>query len=89
MGSLYVLAGVLGFATLALGVDEEAHEPALVALAVAALVFGALLVALAERLPEGYKIPVLSAAPVLASVAVVAYGRADTPYLLFYVWIGV
>ncbi len=89
MGLLYLAAAALTFGTLELGLHPGAREAEIAALAAISLLAGALLVAFAKRLPEFFKLPVLYSGLVLATAVVVASGQAVTPYLLFYVWIGV
>jgi diguanylate cyclase (GGDEF)-like protein len=89
MAFLYLAGGLIGIGTVALGVDPEADETLLACLAVGALAIAAVLAALAERLPRNVMLPSLALGLALTTAAVIASSEADTPYALFYVWIGV
>jgi diguanylate cyclase (GGDEF)-like protein len=89
MAFLYLAGGLIGLGTVVLGVDPEADSTLLAGLAAGALAISALLAALAERLPRNVMLPSIALGLALTTAAVFASGEADTPYALFYVWIGV
>ena len=89
LGVMYLCAGALGLVTLIAGVEVQADVTALTALAAVALAAGTGLVVWAPRMPERFLGFAMAAGVVMTSAAVLAFGEADSPYSLFYVWIGV
>lgn len=83
---LWIAAGSSGVLTLAAGVDAAVHRPSIMGLALTAIAIGLVMLVLARRLSPHWFMPVLCAAVVLITGAVLASGEADTPYVMFYFW---
>ena len=88
MAFLYVCAGVIGLGVIILSDDIHANEGLIAGVASVALLGGIVLMAVGRHLPSALTAAALSAGLVLVSVAVIASGHADSPYVLFYIWIG-
>lgn len=88
LGGLFIAAGIVALVTLSTGVDELVQRSAIRALACLAIAFGIAVVLAAVHLPERGFAAGLALGVVLVSSAVVGSAEADTPYAMFYVWIG-
>lgn len=89
MGLLYVAAGAIGLGAVVLGLDPVADERPIIVLGVTATLSGLAVLAVAERISGRLVIPALLLGLVLVSLATVASGEASSPFLFFYLWVGV
>ena len=89
MGILYVAAGAIGLGAVVLGLDPVADERPIIVLGVTATLSGLAVLAVAERISGRLVIPALLLGLVLVSLATVASGEASSPFLFFYLWVGV
>lgn len=88
LGAMFGSAGAIALLTLGTGVDPLVSRPAIVVIAWLAIVAGVLFMLAADALPgRGFSAGlVLSVA--LVSAAVIVSKEADSPYALFYIWVG-
>ena len=89
MGLLYVAAGAIALGAVMSGLDPAAHERPIIVLGVTAALCGLAVLAVADRIPSRLVIPALLLGIVLVSFATIASGEASSPFLFFYVWVGV
>jgi diguanylate cyclase (GGDEF)-like protein len=89
LGLLFVASGALGLAMLPLEQNHPYARWPIVIVALVALVFGLLTVAIAARIPEKLLIVGIINCCLLVSTAVVLSGGPDSPFLLLYAWTGV
>ena len=89
MGFLFTVAGLIVLATVVSGLGEDAHVTAITGLGVTALAVGLTVGMFARHIPESAAATALVLGLVMVSLGVVASGQAESPYSLFYIWIGV
>jgi diguanylate cyclase (GGDEF)-like protein len=89
LGASCAAAGLLTLVLVIVGVDDSFDIPLIEGLSAFACALGALFVVAADRLPSRLIAAALVLGIGIVSTAVLASGEADTPFILYYVWIAV
>jgi diguanylate cyclase (GGDEF)-like protein/putative nucleotidyltransferase with HDIG domain len=88
LGTLYLLAAPLTWISLVVPHQGHGTVP-IAALGALCVVFGTVLVAMPDRLPEAVLPPMLATGALLVSLGIVFSGDPSSPYAFFYVWVAV
>jgi diguanylate cyclase (GGDEF)-like protein/putative nucleotidyltransferase with HDIG domain len=89
LGTLYLLAAPLTWISVVVGHHPRDGTLPIAALGALCVVFGTVLIALPDRLPERALPAMLAAGAVLVSLGIVFSRDATSPYAFFYVWVAV
>jgi diguanylate cyclase (GGDEF)-like protein/putative nucleotidyltransferase with HDIG domain len=89
LGALYLLAAPLTWISLVVGHHARDGTFPIAVLGAMCVVFGVVLIAMPERLPERALPAMLAAGAVMASLGIAFSRDATSPYAFFYVWVAV